>query len=296
MSRSFSQEIKIGIIGGAGPLAGTYLIQKIIEICQKEYGSNQDAEFPHMLLLNYPFSDMLSQEIEPKKIESELQSCFQFFARNQVQYAAIACNTLHIFLPKILHFGFGLNEIQDDSEESSDFGLEDRGILLPLPIEKNKNSSKKPRYLLNNQKTQAKSFEGVKLIHLVQETKDYLNRHPMKKPLILCSSTSAKYALHAQFFPCEYPDTETQKKLDTLIAQVNAGGCLQEAAGLLAQLIEGIDTVVLGCSELSVIHQRHPLFHPNLCDPMQIIAEKLCKLTKNKEQSSSNSEEPVYTS
>ena len=35
----------IGIIGGAGPMAGSVVIKKIITICQKEYVCRDDSDF-----------------------------------------------------------------------------------------------------------------------------------------------------------------------------------------------------------------------------------------------------------
>ncbi|MFZ4773108.1 MAG: aspartate/glutamate racemase family protein [Chlamydiia bacterium] len=92
---------KIGIIGGAGPIAGALLFEKIIESCQRKYGCTHDADFPYCLLLNYPFSDVLGSKIEQPLIESQLHECFSTFSRNEITIVAIACNTLHAFLPSI---------------------------------------------------------------------------------------------------------------------------------------------------------------------------------------------------
>lgn len=92
---------KVGIIGGAGPTAGSLLFNKIIEVFQHKYGSEQDFEFPYMLLLNFPFSDMLSENKCDSLIKKELNECFQTFERNDIDIIAIACNTLHAFLPPL---------------------------------------------------------------------------------------------------------------------------------------------------------------------------------------------------
>lgn len=92
---------KIGIIGGAGPSAGSLLFNKVIEVSQRKYGLKKDVEFPHMLLLNYPFSDMLSHQRSDKVIKKELNEALNFFVRNDIYIISIACNTLHAFLPKL---------------------------------------------------------------------------------------------------------------------------------------------------------------------------------------------------
>lgn len=90
---------KIGIIGGAGPSAGSLLFDKIIEIFQHKYDCEQDFEFPFMLLLNFPFSDMLSKNKCEILIRNELKNCFHLIEKNDIDIVAIACNTLHAFLP-----------------------------------------------------------------------------------------------------------------------------------------------------------------------------------------------------
>jgi aspartate racemase len=92
---------KIGIIGGAGPEAGLQMMQKIVDICQKEHGCSRDEDFPYMMLLSYPFADMLSAAItdeQKKLVSNQLEECFETFSKNDINIVAIACNTLHLFL------------------------------------------------------------------------------------------------------------------------------------------------------------------------------------------------------
>jgi aspartate racemase len=91
---------KVGIVGGAGPMAGLLLCQKIIQICQQKYGCKQDADFPYLMLLNYPFADMLKtgSVIQQELLKMQLAECFETFASKGIQLGAIACNTLHAFL------------------------------------------------------------------------------------------------------------------------------------------------------------------------------------------------------
>lgn len=93
------QKPKVGIIGGAGPMAGAMLFEKLIEVAQKNYNCTQDSDFPFTLLLNYPFSDMLTNEKDQASIKTQLEECFSLFRKNNISIVAIACNTLHAFLP-----------------------------------------------------------------------------------------------------------------------------------------------------------------------------------------------------
>lgn len=91
---------KIGIIGGAGPMAGVQLLQKIVQICQEKYGCKEDADFPYLVLLSYPFTDMLNNPDQEQKaqITQQLNSCLDQLLQMGIDSAAIACNTLHEFL------------------------------------------------------------------------------------------------------------------------------------------------------------------------------------------------------
>ncbi len=218
-----SKKSTIGIIGGAGPTAGGYLFQKIIEVSQEKYSCERDAEFPYIFLVSYPFADMLGENVDRETVKGQLAECLQTLIKNQISVAAIACNTLHGFLPS--------------------------------------------------------EIEGIQLVHIIDETRKYLEQRNWHTPRILCSSTSAKTRLHASYFPCLYPDTSTQKMIDDLIDEVTAGCCLKEASSRLCGLVDSEEAVVLGCTELSVIHEAEPLSHAKVCNPNQVIAERICELT-----------------
>lgn len=90
----------IGIIGGAGPMAGAILVEKIIKLCQKKYGCKKDSDFPLIILYSFPFSNMLKKNLllkESKKIAKELKKSLLFLEKF-TDITAIACNTLHLFL------------------------------------------------------------------------------------------------------------------------------------------------------------------------------------------------------
>jgi len=85
----------IGIIGGAGPLAGRLFFDKIIAWYQNYLNAWEDKDFPLMFIISYPFSDMLFEGKKEAIVAGQLRSIIdQFTAR----YRIIACNTLHCFL------------------------------------------------------------------------------------------------------------------------------------------------------------------------------------------------------
>lgn len=102
---------RLGIVGGAGPMAGALLFQKIVQIAQSQYGCQTDADFPWTMLLSYPFADMLKNPLCEKQhqlVKEQLTACFSTFAQNGITLAAIACNTLHTFLDPSITQGIPL--------------------------------------------------------------------------------------------------------------------------------------------------------------------------------------------
>jgi aspartate/glutamate racemase len=120
----------------------------------------------------------------------------------------------------------------------------------------------------------------IRLIHLIDETLSSLKGNP----LVLATSTSARYRLHA---PCRYPDSLLQKRLDQIVDQVLAGESLPRLAEELAQLLnrESDTEFLLGCTEFSLLNERQPLAsfgldqNVVLCDPYAVVAEKISSLT-----------------
>lgn len=88
----------IGIIGGAGPLAGASLLERVLRRASSQYGCYKDADFPKVYLLSYPFSEMLTPEMDVLQLRQELKECLSQLRKSGAEVLAIACNTLHAFL------------------------------------------------------------------------------------------------------------------------------------------------------------------------------------------------------
>lgn len=88
----------IGIVGGAGPLAGLLLLQRIFSLSGSIYGCYKDADFPEVQLLSFPFSEMLLENRDISQLKKELKNCLTRLRQNGASILAIACNTLHCFL------------------------------------------------------------------------------------------------------------------------------------------------------------------------------------------------------
>ena len=93
---------KIGLVGGAGPMAGALLFSKIIQNYQSKKNAWQDEDFPEIILLSYPFSQMLSgaeSAGNASRLQTELRICLAQLRDWGCDRIVIACNTLHAFAP-----------------------------------------------------------------------------------------------------------------------------------------------------------------------------------------------------
>lgn len=88
----------IGIIGGAGPMAGVLLCEYIVQICQKKYDCTNDADFPELILYSFPFAQMLKEDPEEHKKVSEQLGRLLNDLSTYTDNIGIACNTLHGFV------------------------------------------------------------------------------------------------------------------------------------------------------------------------------------------------------
>lgn len=88
----------LGIVGGAGPLAGAYLLERVLVLSNRQYGCYRDADYPQILLNSFPFSDMLTAEKDDSLLKTELSFCLDQLRSQGAEVIAIACNTLHNFL------------------------------------------------------------------------------------------------------------------------------------------------------------------------------------------------------
>lgn len=211
---------KIGIVGGAGPMAGMLLMQKIVELCQKEHGCQHDADFPYIMLLSYPFADMLSDSItaeQQKEITAQLEGCFSTFSQHGIDIVAIACNTLHLFLTeaileKKMQISF-VHMLEECGKSLRSSGLPEGFVLCSNTSAKSKLHARyfPCRYPVSLQQKCQKMIDmvlaGKETAASTQQFAMELNHHlmpshsPSKRPLILgCTEFSVlneRYTLHA---------------------------------------------------------------------------------------------------
>lgn len=216
----------IGIVGGAGPLAGSLLLERVLTLSGTLYGCRKDADYPKVTLLSYPFSEMLTTTTNIPRLRSELRECLNQLRGGGASVLAIACNTLHAFL------------------DESDL---------------------------------------VGLVHLPRETAAEIPSSDV--PLVLCTTTSALFSVHKEFFPCMYPDVNTQEQVDAVIEMILCGSDRQKAVQHLSTIIrrQANCTIVLGCTELSLYKKYLPACGKNIIDPLEAAAKRILQESFNKQ-------------
>jgi len=219
----------IGIIGGAGPVAGTLLTKQIIQSFQTNYGYIDDYDFPKIILYSYPFAEMLRPNSGLQKdseVARQLKDAVDFLIKSDAETIGIACNTLHSYLDDVY---------------------------------------------------------SEKIVNMVAITKSYLKKRKANT-FILCTRTSAQNNLYDNS-SCFFPDQEGQKYIDQLIRKVLSGffsyrenNELQDY--LIAEIKKNplINNVLLGCSELSVLHDHSPIDIAGITmiDPLKLLGDTIC--------------------
>ncbi len=214
---------KIGIIGGAGPEAGSLLFNMIIRKLQSE-GKFNDHDFPEIHLLNYPFYFAINSTLKEEPLIEQLKEALNKLEKNDVDIIALACNTLHALIP------------QHD-----------------------------------------------KLINMVNCTIDNLKEKSIKKALFLGTSYSVKFKLYQnQNIEIIYPEKQEQIFIDNLINLILKNNYTYSDYNKLKEIIfsskySSIESIILGCTELSVLYSKYNEKYEFITDPLDILANKLLK-------------------
>jgi aspartate racemase len=227
---------KIGIIGGAGPLASNLLYLNLVEQGHK-HGCRNESELPEIIIINYPFSINLCTTLDRNgrpMICSVLQKCIDRLVEQKADLIAIACNTFHLFIKDLnLHTG--------------------------------------------------------KLVNIATSALEAAEKRKLSRLLILGTPLTLKNSLYShKEIACFIPEQKHQLIIEKIIKNILSGKLYKKDADCLTNLIKNsvkalkCDGVVLGCTELPVLHKKY-----NLCaginvtntvkilDTLEILAEKL---------------------
>lgn len=89
---------KIGIIGGVGPQATTFIYQKIIELAQIKYLAANNDDFPNIIIESVPIPDFITDKSQIEKAKTMLIEATKVLTAAGVTKLCIGSNTVHILL------------------------------------------------------------------------------------------------------------------------------------------------------------------------------------------------------
>lgn len=220
---------KLGIIGGAGPLASALLYETVVH---EAYSLG--CKIPEILLINYPFTRGLSQDEgrrNQQTLRSELLYCLEILADNGVKMALLACNTLHLTLKELNVGNICFQHIPE--------------MVLKVAEEQKHN-------------------------HLL---------------ILGTGNTCGSDLYRLPGIEVAYPSVEEQCKVGAIIDRVLEGKIRQEDGRSIEIIIKEIskryviDGVVLGCTELPVLHHHFPIKTAlPIYDSIKIPAKKIVGL------------------
>lgn len=98
MSQKLFPQRTIGILGGMGPAASADFYRRLVDLAQREYGAEQDTDFPAMHLYNLPLSGFDETGfVHPEAVQEQLIRGVQLLATAGSDLIMIPCNTVHAF-------------------------------------------------------------------------------------------------------------------------------------------------------------------------------------------------------
>ena len=88
----------IGIIGGVGPQASSYLYTKIMKLAQAKYKAKDNDDFPELVLYSVPVPDFISDKKNIPQAMKMFEKVIEDFNKIEVSYIAVASNTVHLLI------------------------------------------------------------------------------------------------------------------------------------------------------------------------------------------------------
>ena len=96
--KASSPKRAIGVLGGIGPAASADFYRKLVDIAQREYGAEQDTDFPAMHIYNLPLSGFDETGfVDPDAVREQLVRAVRILESSGSDFIVIACNTVHAF-------------------------------------------------------------------------------------------------------------------------------------------------------------------------------------------------------
>ncbi len=91
----------IGVLAGMGPRSTGPFLDLVVDACQEIYGARHDIDFPKMLICSQPAPFYEDRQVDHAALEAATLDGLRQLESAGVNFLAIACNTVHIYYPRL---------------------------------------------------------------------------------------------------------------------------------------------------------------------------------------------------
>src|SRR3989338_9569091 len=91
----------IGILAGMGPRSTAPFLERVIDECQRQYGAQNDIDYPHILIYSLPTPFFVDKPIDHKEMKKIVLQGIKKLEEAGVSFIAIPCNTVHIYFNEL---------------------------------------------------------------------------------------------------------------------------------------------------------------------------------------------------
>ena len=95
------KKIIIRILAGMGPKSTAPFLEKVIDEYQRQYGAQNDIDFPHILIYSLPTPFFVDKPIDHKEMKKVLLEGIKKLEHAGVSFIAIPCNSVHIYFDEL---------------------------------------------------------------------------------------------------------------------------------------------------------------------------------------------------
>lgn len=131
-NNKFKNLKRIGILGGMGPVASSYILKRLLEIAATEYNAYQDSDYPNIILNSIALPEFdESAVLDNPAIIGLLKKELHNLEKTKPDFIIIACNTVHLLFDQIensIDIPI-LNMIEEVTKEVEKFNPKKIGII-----------------------------------------------------------------------------------------------------------------------------------------------------------------------
>jgi aspartate racemase len=93
---------RIGILGGAGPLASAEFHKRLIELASTRWGAFQDEDYPEVVHVSHGYPGLTEKGlVDMSAARDTVLRSIEFLRRAGCRHVAIPCNSLHALMPEL---------------------------------------------------------------------------------------------------------------------------------------------------------------------------------------------------